>query len=54
MVGSMFARIAAWFKTVLAVFGMGEDPLDKEVEDARVAFKAAMDTDKVSDATGPE
>ncbi len=50
----MFARIAAWFKTVLAVFGMGEDPLDKEVENARVAFKAAMDRDKVSDATGPE
>ncbi len=54
MVGSMFARIAAWFKTVLAVFGMDEDPLDKEVEDARAAFNAAMDKDKVSDATGPE
>ena len=48
----MFARVAAWIKTVLAVFGMGKDPLDKEVEDARAAFKAA--NDKVSDATGPE
>jgi len=54
MVGSMFARIAAWFKTVLAALGIGQDPLDKEVEDARAAFKAAMDKDKVSDATGPE
>ncbi len=50
----MFARIAAWLQTVLSVFGMGKDPLDKEVEDARAAFKAAMDKDKVSDATGPE
>jgi len=53
-VGSMFATIAAWFKTVLAAFGMGQDPLDKEIDEARAAFKAAMDTDKVSDATGPE
>ncbi len=26
----MFSTIAAWFKTVFAAFGMGQDPLDKE------------------------
>jgi len=54
LVSSMFAIMTAWFKTVLAAFGMGQDPLDKEVEEARAAFKAAMDADKVPDATGPE
>jgi len=52
MVGSTFAIIAAWFKTVLAAFGMGKDPLDKEVEEARAAFKAAIGMDKVPDTTG--
>ncbi len=50
----MFATIAAWFKTVFAAFGMGQDPLDKEIDEARAAFKAAMDQDKVSDAPSPE
>ncbi len=54
MVGSMFSTMAAWFKTVFAAFGMGQDPLDKEIDEARAAFKVAMDADRVPDATGPE
>jgi hypothetical protein len=50
----MFALIAAWFKTVLAALGIGQDPLDKEIEEARAAYKVAMDRDQSSDATGPE
>lgn len=51
MVGLTFAIIAARLKTVLAALGMGEDPLDKEVEEARAAFKAAISIDEVSDVT---
>ncbi len=46
--------IAAWFKTVLAALEIGQDPLDKEIEEARAAYKVAMDRDQSSDATGPK
>jgi len=54
LVGSMFSTIAAWFKTVFAAFGMGQDPLDKEIDEARAAFKSAMGAREAPDATDPE